>query len=113
MNVHIPDKSDEQAQKHALFQRVWRDEAFARALEANPRAALAESGYALSADVDIRVVRDTRNVKYLHIPVAPAEGEVTEADLMGVQGGTSPFCVTAVATLTIMIGSMTYSIAKD
>ncbi|MDP5215728.1 nitrile hydratase subunit alpha [Ruegeria sp. 2205SS24-7] len=113
MNLHVSDKSDEQAQKDTLFQRVWRDEAFARALDADPRTALAEYGYALPKDLDIRVVRDTAALKHLHIPVAPVEAEVTEAELMGVQGGTSPVCVTAVATLTIMIGSMTYSIAKD
>ncbi|MEX0347906.1 MAG: hypothetical protein AB3N15_00645 [Paracoccaceae bacterium] len=113
MTLHISETSEEQALKDALFQRVWSDDRFARALDADPRAALADYGFALSGDVDIRFVRDTGAVKHLHIPAAPAEGEVTEADLMGVQGGTSPICVTAVATLTIMIGSMTYSIAKD
>lgn len=113
MNLHVSDKSDEQAQKDALFQRVWRDDAFARALDADPRTALVEYGYVLPKDVDIRVVRDTGAVRYLHIPRAPTEGEVTEAELMDLQGGTTALCVTVGATLTIMIGSMTYSIAKD
>ena len=38
-------------------------------------------------DLEIRVVRDTENVKHLYIPAAPSEGEIADADLLAAHGG--------------------------
>ena len=44
-------------------------------------------GSQIDDDVEIRVVRDTDTVKHLHIPAAPSEGEISDDDLVGAQGG--------------------------
>ncbi|WP_372571081.1 NHLP leader peptide family RiPP precursor [Ruegeria jejuensis] len=95
-------QSAAEAQKAAFFERVWTDDAFAQALEDNPKAALAELGGTLPEDVEIRVVHDADKVKYLHIPAAPPEGEVSDADLLDAQGGTSLVCVSiSVSVVTV------------
>lgn len=60
-------------------------------LETNTRAALEEFIGPLTAGVEYRLVRDAETVKYVHIPQLPETYEVTDADLVNAQGGTSPF----------------------
>ncbi|MDP5217626.1 hypothetical protein Q5Y75_10385 [Ruegeria sp. 2205SS24-7] len=95
-----------EAQKAAFLEKIWNDESFAQSLKADPKAVLAEFGDGILGDVDIRVVRDTEKVKYLHIPAPPARKEVSDAELMNVQGGTTPGCAITVAfTLTASISA--------
>ena len=76
-----------EAAKTELFNRAWTDDAFAARLESDPKAVLAELGGQVGDDVEVRVVRDTEKVKYVHIPAAPFEGEVSDKDLVQIQGG--------------------------
>ena len=93
-----------EAAKTELFNRAWTDDAFAARLESDPKAVLAELGGQVGDDVEIRVVRDTEAVKHLHIPAAPSEGEVTDGDLLGAQGGSTPLCYVAVVTAAAATG---------
>ncbi|MDP5220954.1 hypothetical protein Q5Y75_27600 [Ruegeria sp. 2205SS24-7] len=45
---------------------------------------------------------DTKKVKYLHIPAAPAEGEISELDMMAALGGTTPGCIATVTVVSIV-----------
>ncbi|MEX0351355.1 MAG: hypothetical protein AB3N15_18180 [Paracoccaceae bacterium] len=86
---------------HALFlQRVWTDEAFATDLQENPKDAVSAYLGDLPDDLDIRVVRDTENTCYVHIPAAPEGGEISDADLALTQGGTTFGCLMS-ATVAI------------
>lgn len=76
-----------------LLSRVWTDAAFSARLESDPKAVLTEMGAHLPDDVEIRVVCDSDKVKYLHIPAAPPEGEVSDEDLTNSQGGTTLTCI--------------------
>ena len=62
-------------------------------MESDPKAALAEIGGEVPDGVEVRVARDTDAVKYLHIPSPPPQGEISDADLVGAQGGSTPLCV--------------------
>ncbi|MEX0350270.1 MAG: NHLP leader peptide family RiPP precursor [Paracoccaceae bacterium] len=107
-------KSLAEAQKAAFLEKVWNDEAFAKALEADPQSVLAEYGGDVPADVNIRVVRDTEKVKYLHIPAVPAQAEVSDADLMHAQGGTTPLCSVIAGTIvTVAAVSVSATFTKD
>ncbi len=89
-----------------FLNRVWTDDAFADRLQSDPKAVFAEMGSQVGDDVEIRVVRDTEKVKHLHIPAAPWEGEITDGDLVGAQGGTSgPLCYVTVVTVLATIGA--------
>ena len=67
--------------------RVWHDEAVRALLLEDPRQAAAAHGGSSPEEVEVRVVQDSASVAYLHIPAAPVEGEVTDGDLLAVQGG--------------------------
>jgi hypothetical protein len=99
--------TQEQALKAQVefLNKVWTDEAFRARLESDPKAVLKEMGGQVPDDLEIKVVRDTDRVKYLHIPSPPSEGEISDADLEKAQGGTTPLCV-AVTTLVTMITSL-------
>jgi len=86
-----------------FFNKVWTDEAFRTRLENDPRAVLKEIGGNVPDDVQVKVVRDTDTVKYLHIPSPPPEGEISDADLEKAQGGTTPFCITMLVTQAVTL----------
>ncbi len=95
-------KEEIQTANAAFLKKVWTDEAFGARFESDPRAVFTEMGQEVPDDIEIKVVRDTDTVKYLHIPAAPAEGEVSDADLLGAQGGTTPFCVVSIVSATVV-----------
>ncbi|MDP5216427.1 NHLP leader peptide family RiPP precursor [Ruegeria sp. 2205SS24-7] len=96
----IKDKQSGADHLTAIYERAWTDEAFNARLKTDPKAAIEEIIGELPADIEINVVQDTADTKYLHIPAAPKQGEVSDSELLGVQGGTTPGCITAL-TLTI------------
>jgi hypothetical protein len=87
-----------------FLNKVWTDEAFRARLESDPKAVLKEMGGRVPDDVQIKVVRDTDRVKYLHIPSPPPEGEISDADLEKAQGGTTGLCV---LTITVVVSAIT------
>lgn len=78
----------------AFLDRVWNDETFAARLEQDPKSAMAEYFGEMPEGVELKVVWDAPDVKHLHIPAAPIEGEIDESDLLGAQGGTTNACIT-------------------
>ncbi|MDA4845859.1 nitrile hydratase subunit alpha [Hoeflea poritis] len=97
LNINPREASDARVE---LLNKVWTDDAFADRLQSDPKAVFAEMGGQIPDDVEIRVVRDTENVKHVYIPAAPSEGEIADTDLLGAQGGTSFVCITT-ATLPL------------
>ncbi|MDP5216127.1 hypothetical protein Q5Y75_02755 [Ruegeria sp. 2205SS24-7] len=85
----------------AIYERAWSDKAFSTRLESNTRAAIEEVVGELPQDMELKVVRDTAGTKYLHIPAAPKQGEISDQDLMEAQGGTSPICASVWMTITL------------
>ncbi len=89
-----------------------KDEAFLAKLESNPRAALAGVGQSVPDNIELVVVRDSQSLRHVHIPLAPStEGEVSDEELLKVQGGfpwiSATFAGTAVSwvvTLTVQTG---------
>jgi hypothetical protein len=101
-----PTTNDEIKAANAEFLRkVWTDETFGARLDSDPRSVLAEIGGKFPDDIEIKVVRDTDAVKYLHIPAAPWEGEISDAELLGAQGGTAFICLSAVVVTYFTIVS--------
>lgn len=92
-----------QVAKEEFLNKVWSDDAYRAQLQDNPKAALAEFGTQISDDVEIKFVMDTDKVKYLHIPNAPVEGEISDTDLIGAVGGTTPICYVSVGTVIATI----------
>ncbi|MEM0900801.1 MAG: nitrile hydratase subunit alpha [Pseudomonadota bacterium] len=88
------------AQKMDFYERVWSDDAYRARLEQDPKSALAEIGWNIPEGIDVRIAFDTDDVKHFHIPQAPAEGEVSDGELLSAHGGTTPLCVTAAVVVS-------------
>ena len=104
-NQATPKQEEALKAQVEFLNKVWTDAAFRARLESNPKAVLKEMGGQVPDDLEIKVVRDTDRVKYLHIPSPPPEGEISDADLEQAQGGTTPACI-SVATLVTLILSL-------
>ncbi|MEX0347907.1 MAG: nitrile hydratase subunit alpha [Paracoccaceae bacterium] len=89
--------------KAAFLDRVWNDDAYRARLQEDPKAALTELGGDVPDGLDIRCVMDTDKVKYLHIPEAPPEGEISDEDLLQAQGGTTIICGVTAITVTMTV----------
>jgi hypothetical protein len=104
----MPDRSgpnrEEIVKAQADFlNKVWTDDTYRARLESNPEAVLKEMGGQVPDDVEIKVVSDTDTIKYLHIPLSPPQGEISDADLEAALGGTN-ITMTVVMTVTGSIG---------
>ena len=98
-NQATPKQEEALKAQVEFLNKVWTDEAFRARLESDPKAVLKEMGGQVPDDVQIKVVRDTDRVKYLHIPSPPPEGEISDADLEKAQGGTTPACIAVTYTI--------------
>ncbi|WP_372573313.1 hypothetical protein [Ruegeria jejuensis] len=85
--------------------KVWTDRDYAETLMNNPRAAVEQIGGYVPGDIELKVVRDTDQVTHVHIPAAPAEGEISEFDLMSAQGGSTLVCLAATAGAMVSVFS--------
>ncbi|WP_372573906.1 hypothetical protein [Ruegeria jejuensis] len=104
------DKKTYNARLQDVYERAWRDPVFSRELQTDPHKALAAYFEGISVDCEVRVVQDSMDTKYLHIPAAPAQGEIDERDLVQVQGGTTPVCFGYIVTTVAMaVGVTVYS----
>ena len=107
MMLNTPENDQLLNQKELFLNRAWTDSAFRTRLENDPNSVFAEMGVNISENVELKIVFDTDNVKYLHIPSAPVEGEVSDDDLLNAQGGTTTlFCVVATSALTVVAVSI-------
>ncbi|MDP5216129.1 hypothetical protein Q5Y75_02765 [Ruegeria sp. 2205SS24-7] len=87
----------------AIYERAWTDKAFNARLERNPKAAIEEIVGKLPQNMEFKVVRDTTYTKYLSIPAAPAEGEVSDEDLVGANGGSLSWVMASVMLTTAVV----------
>ncbi|WP_372571987.1 NHLP leader peptide family RiPP precursor [Ruegeria jejuensis] len=88
-----------------ILNKAWTDEAFMAQLESDPRAALAAAGHNIPEDVEIKVVRDTGDTRFLHVPAAPEQGEISDSDLLNAQGGSTFVCVATAGIVISALGS--------
>lgn len=108
------DEKTYKARLQDISARAWRDPVFARELQNDPHAALASYFEGIPSDYEIRVVQDSSDTKYLHIPTPPTEGEIDERDLLQAQGGTTPVCVSyIVTTIVSAVGVTVYTTIEN
>jgi hypothetical protein len=85
-----------------LIAKAWKDEKFRQELLRNPNAAVErEFGMKLPPGIQIQVHEETSNTLHLVLPSnadAPAEAELTDADLEAVAGGGATWEETCGAT---------------
>jgi hypothetical protein len=74
------------AQHAQLVAQAWLDPAFKARLLASPATALREQGIAVPASAEVRVVEDTDQVVYVHLPAQPATDTLTIEQLAQVVG---------------------------
>lgn len=72
-----------------VIAKAWSDDDYKARLLADPTSVLTEAGVDLEDGVEVRAVEDTAQVRHLVIPLAPAEGELSEDALEQVAGGTT------------------------
>ncbi|HEY2250850.1 MAG TPA: NHLP leader peptide family RiPP precursor [Planctomycetaceae bacterium] len=73
-----------QKQWGMLLAEVWADDDLKRRLISDPAAVLQEYGIEVPADVELKLVEDTDQVRHLVLPASPAD-ELSDEDL-----GSSP-----------------------
>src|SRR5512136_869182 len=87
-----------------LATKAWKDEAFMKALKANPKATIAkEYGVQIPDNVEVEVIEETPNKLYLRLPPNPASMELSDEQLEAVAGGE---CIVATANVTATIISV-------
>jgi hypothetical protein len=87
-----PRRQERARQWGQVVARAWSDEAFKRRLVTEPAAVLREQGMDVPPGVEVRVVENTATVAHLVLPPKPAEGELSEEQLVQAAGGA---CVAA------------------
>jgi hypothetical protein len=81
--------TDDSAAVGKVIARAWSDGDYKARLVANPKSVLTEAGIVIEDGPELRAVEDTDDVRHFVIPVAPAEGELSEDALEQVAGGTT------------------------
>ncbi len=74
-----------------IVAKAWSDEQFKAGLMADPKTVLKENGVDVSDSVEVKVVENTDNVIHFTLPPKPEEGELSDAELENVAGGSPPF----------------------
>ncbi|MDP5216238.1 hypothetical protein Q5Y75_03330 [Ruegeria sp. 2205SS24-7] len=91
---------NESSQRMAQIQdRAQNDPAFRTQLQRDPHKALEEYFGPIDSDIEIRVVQDTEQTKYLHVPPPPPQGEISDYDLVNAQGGTTRICTISLVSM--------------
>ena len=101
-NTHA---NDFDAVKADLVNKAWTDDAFRAELTANPRKVLSAYGAQIPPGVDVEVVEDESDKWHFVLPAAPEEGEISDSDLMGANGGTTKICLSGL--IITMISNIT------
>jgi hypothetical protein len=79
-----------------IVARAWRDQEYKQRLLDNPKEVLIEAGSSVPDELEVRVVENTSNVRYLVLPESPAAAgqRLSERSLDGVSGGGFEFAAT-------------------
>ena len=70
-----------------MIGKAWSDAAYKERLMRDPRAVFTEAGLEVPSSLELAVVEDSVDKRYLVLPLKPAEGEIDEEALAGVAGG--------------------------
>jgi Nitrile hydratase, alpha chain len=85
----MADEDQAKKQFSKVVAKTWTDESFKQRFLENPNAVLMENGISPPSGIEIRVVEDTPQYRYLVLPPRPAKQEMSDEDLEGVAGGMS------------------------
>jgi len=73
----------------ALFAACWKDDALKARFIADPRSVLAEHGFDVPDDIDVKVVENADDCVHITLPAPPAgHAELSDAELSEAAGGT-------------------------
>jgi hypothetical protein len=98
MPEETPQRSRESVEGE-LAVKAWKDEAFMKALKADPKAVInKEYGVKIPDNVNVEVIEETASKLYLRLPPNPADLELSDEQLEAVAGGE------CVVTTTIVSG---------
>ncbi|MEX0351098.1 MAG: nitrile hydratase subunit alpha [Paracoccaceae bacterium] len=100
-------------QGEGFANNVRTDQDFRARLIEDPKTALSEFGLAVPDGIEVKPIVDTDNEKYLHVPMPPAEGEISELDMMEAQGGTTPGCIATVTVVSIISLTVSGAVSFD
>jgi len=97
-----------------IVKRCWTDEAFRRELLADPVACFVKyTGLTTEQAPAIRIHEESGRDWHIVIPAKPAQaGELSDADLERVAGGTDPVATIASATIVATISVFMVSVAS-
>ncbi|MEX0348296.1 MAG: hypothetical protein AB3N15_02655 [Paracoccaceae bacterium] len=95
------------ARKEEFCSKMRADENYRNKAIEYPRQAFRDLGFELPEGIDVKLLIDNENVQYIHIPLAPVEGEITDQDLLLSQGGTTAWCIIAASGVVSAIASAT------
>lgn len=79
----MPNKKDWKNKWAQIVAKAWMDEKFKHRLINQPRQVLKEQGIDLPSHLNIKIVEDTKETIYLHIPIKP-EGTLSETELKNI-----------------------------
>ncbi|MEX0348585.1 MAG: hypothetical protein AB3N15_04100 [Paracoccaceae bacterium] len=106
-------KNESNRRMAQIQDRAQSDPAFRTQLQRDPHKALEEYFGPIDSDIEIRVVQDTEQTKYLHVPPPPPQGEISDYDLVTAQGGTTPLCASIIVSIismySVSVGATTNS----
>ncbi len=86
-----------------VLARAQQDETFRAWLMTEPRAALGDAGVPIPPAIQLRTIDAAPRTTYLVLPPAPAEGEVSDAELTKASGGAVTALLGAVLLVTFMV----------
>lgn len=94
INVVLPQKPEGEIQSSSdpvakTIERAWTDPEFKARLLADPRDTVAEMGVRIPVGTEVKVWENTPDVEHLVLPLNPSTGELSDADLEAVAGGSS------------------------
>ena len=87
--------------KEELVNKAWTDDVFRARLITYPNEVLRSHGANIPDGVDVEVIEDDAAKWHFVLPAAPLEGEVSDADLIGANGGTTLNCISVPTTFTL------------
>ena len=93
--AEIINTADEWRKGYAkVVAKAWSDDTYKEGLLRDPRAVLAEAGLEVPSSVELAVVEDSADKRYLVLPPKPKEGEINEETLGDAAGGIcgNPYC---------------------
>jgi hypothetical protein len=94
-----------------IVAKAWMDEGFKKKLLSDPAARLKEEGLNVPPGIEVRIVEDTPNVRYLVLPLKPSAKELSEEHIAHFATGKCQFAETCSCPTWKQCGPGTYACA--